>query len=315
MAAKRDYVAEIQDRRMRVGTPNNIALMFARQGTLLGELDKADDLSDELIRYFPIAMVACLETYTRAMVQELVDAGPPFSERIDAFENVRLEMSTMTAIHGRRITLGELIAHVLPVNSLEDIKRSIGTLLGADLIEVVKNARDRWKISVEREADEPIVQDIGAIIRGVEWTFRLRHMYAHEFPASGSINRDLIDESVRAAATFLTAADEGIRNIRFPDAPLTQSAMNSYSAQLLERADEDLKDIVANFSANLHDEHAALLAEAQSAWEVVRDRTARLMADMEAEGGSMWPLVYNRFAEAITEHRRDEMLQLINLSW
>lgn len=315
MTAKRDYVSEIQDRRLRVGTPNHVALMFNRQAALLRELDKADQLSDELMRYFPVAMVACVETFTRSMVQELVDAGPPFADRIDGFENVKLEMQTMKAIHGRRITLGELIAHVVSVNNLEDVKRVLGTVLDLDLIELVKNARDRWKIRVDHEPDEPMVRDIGQIVRGVEWTFRLRHMYAHEFPANSSINRDLIAESVRASATFLTAADEGIRNLRFPDAPMTQAEMNAYTAQALESADRDLREAVADFSANLSEEHAALLAEAQSAWNVVRDRTARLMADMEAEGGSMWPMVYNRFAETITEHRRDEMFRLIELSW
>jgi uncharacterized protein YecT (DUF1311 family) len=315
MPGKRDYISEIHDRRLRVGSPNNVILMFDRQAGLLRELDKSGDISDELMRYFPIAMVACIETYTRSMVQDLVDAGAPFAERLDAFENIKLDMSTMKAIHGQRITLGELIAHVLPVNNLDDVKRVIGALLGVDLIELVKNARDRWKSRGDAEADDPIVGDIGKVIRGVEWTFRLRHMYAHEFPAANSINRELIDDSVRACAMFLTAADEGIRNLRFPDAPRTQAEMNSYTAAAFQSADRDLGEMVADFCANLSDKHRALLVEAQSQWMVVRDRTAHLMADMEAQGGSMWPMVYNRYAEAATSRRRDEILSLIRLGW
>lgn len=315
MAGKRDYVSEIHDRRLRIGTPNHIVLMFDRVRSLLEELERAAELSDELMRYFPIAMVACIETYTRSMVQELIDDGPPYSERMDAFENVKLEMSTMKAIHGRRITLGELIAHLIPVKNLQDIKRAIGTLLDSDLVGVVRDARDKWKSRVEGRSDTPIVQDIGAVIRGVEWTFKLRHMYAHEFPARGSINRELITDSVRASATFLMAADEGIRNLRYPDMPLTQAEMNRYAAEELQKKDDNLKEWIADFAANLRDDHAAMLGEAQDAWETVRDRTARLMADLEAEGGSMWPMVYSRAAERITRHRLDEVQALVELSW
>lgn len=315
MSGKRDYVSEIHDRRLRVGTPNHVILMFDRMTTLLRELEKSEHVSDELMRYFPVAMVAFIETYARSIVQELVDGGGAYADRIDRLENVKLEMAIMKAIHGRRITLGELIAHVLPMNNLDDIKRAIGTLLGCDLIDLVKAARDRWRIRVEDEKTASTIDEFGPIVRGVEWTFRLRHMYAHEFPANTSINRELIVDSVRAAAEFVTAMDDGIRDLRYPDAPLSQAEMNTYTADQMTKMDRELREVIADFSANLDDANAAILAEAQTAWEVVRDRTARLMADMEAEGGSMWPMVYNRFAERITRHRLDEVFALIELSW
>ncbi|HYU24778.1 MAG TPA: hypothetical protein VEO74_06215 [Thermoanaerobaculia bacterium] len=73
------------------------------------------------MRYFPVAIVACLETYTRITVQELVDAGPPFSDRVEGFGDRQVKLfEIMKEIHGRRITFGELLARLTPVRELSD---------------------------------------------------------------------------------------------------------------------------------------------------------------------------------------------------
>jgi len=310
MAGKRNYVAEIQDRRIRVATPNQILLLFARLESLVRELDNAAALSDELVRYFPVGMVACIETYTRLMIQDLVDWGEPFSDRIDKFENVRLEMATMKAIHGRRITLGELIAHLLPVSNLDDVKRALGILLDSDVIELVKESLAKSPADCEHRSI-----GIGELIQGVEWSFRLRHMYAHEFPAASSINRELIDESVRFAALFLRRMDEAIRAQRFPDRGSTPDELERYSAEELKARTDDLDEWVATINANLDDEDAGRLNVAQSAWRVVRDNTAQLMADFEARGLPNWRTVYNLAAIELTEHRAEEIRVVSSLGF
>jgi len=308
MMTKRDHIAEIYDRRLRVATPNQVVLLFARLDELLAEFDTADSLSDEVFRYFPVAMIACVETYTRLQVQELIDAGPPFSDRIDAFDNVRLEMTSMKAIHGRRITLGELIAHLIPVSSLADVKRALGTLLGTDLIELAK-------VTLAGSHDERVrTRDIGELIQGAEWAFRLRHMYAHEFPATGSINRELIEQSARSTTIFLRLVDETVRSIRFPGAARTHDELERETAEQLEWLAHDLDECVSLINANLPDEQAALLNAAQLAWRQVRDNTAHLMAEFEAAGMPMWRTVYNRAAIELTEHRLQEINALSALS-
>ena len=48
-----------------------------RMMDLRSEVAKAADLSPELLKYFPIATIACVETYFRRVIQELINAGPP----------------------------------------------------------------------------------------------------------------------------------------------------------------------------------------------------------------------------------------------
>ncbi len=118
MTRKRDYIREIRDYRLRRGDRSRL---FERLSKLLAELDRAGGISDELMRYFPVAIVACLETYTRITVQELVDAGPPFSDRVEGFGDRQVKLfEIMKEIHGRRITFGELLARLTPVRELSD---------------------------------------------------------------------------------------------------------------------------------------------------------------------------------------------------
>lgn len=291
MTRKRDYVLEIRDRRSRLGGTRRL---FERLSKVLTELDRAEAVSDELMRHFPVAMIACLETYTRTIVQELVDSGPPFSDRIEAFGGLKIEIETMKAIHGRRITLGELLGHLTPVSSLADVQRAIGPLINADVIDIVKSGGG----------------DVRALIEGVTTTFRLRHVYAHEFQAADTVDRPLIIGSVRAAAAFLSELDKGILAIAF-----SQTAMNEHSAQRFDEVDKELTLLLRELNADVGEKQASRLAKAQKAWRIVRDQTAAVMADLEAEGGSMSTMVYNRFAAAMTRNRLQELQDLQQFRW
>ena len=132
-------------------------------------------------------------------------------------------------------------------------------------------------------------------------------MYAHEFPAISSISRELIDESVRFASLFLRRIDEAIRVLRFPDHGSTPDELERHSTEELKERTDDLDEWVATISANLDDEDAARLNAAQTAWRVVRDKTAQLMADFEAKNLPTWRTVYNLAAIELTEHRADEI--------
>src|SRR5438046_9178307 len=105
MTRKRDYISDIRDYRSRRGDTRRL---FERLRELLAKLNRTGEVSDELMPYFPVAIVACLETYTRSTVQELVDAGPPFSDRVEDVGNRQINLfEMMKEIQGRRITFVE----------------------------------------------------------------------------------------------------------------------------------------------------------------------------------------------------------------
>ena len=54
------------------------------------------------------------------------------------FKDLSLGHEAIYAIHGRKTTVGEIIAHQLPHNNLGDITRNMDALTGGNLLEAVQ---------------------------------------------------------------------------------------------------------------------------------------------------------------------------------
>src|SRR5262245_54846509 len=100
---KRNFVEEILSVRLRNRTTPRFGGALLRLLTLEVELQKASELSPEMLKYFPIALVATFESYFKSAVSELIAAGPPFSENAAKFEQEKrlpLDFVAILAIEG-----------------------------------------------------------------------------------------------------------------------------------------------------------------------------------------------------------------------
>src|SRR4029077_11097832 len=100
--------------------------------------------------YYPVACFAALEVDFRWEIRNLVDSGDTRfikNVRVDELQII-IDHDLLIASHGKRVTIGELIAHSVSFSNLDAINRTMGQLLRADFLDLVKNARD----SEERRA-------------------------------------------------------------------------------------------------------------------------------------------------------------------
>jgi hypothetical protein len=99
------------------------------------------DLDKELLKYIPIATVACFEAFFRSIYKELIDFGKPFSENVIEFnqsKNVKFDFDIINAIQTKTITVGEFISHLLPCNNFEDINTNLSILTKNDFTDQIK---------------------------------------------------------------------------------------------------------------------------------------------------------------------------------
>src|SRR5258706_10246492 len=220
MMVQRDYVVEILERQQRLRFRAALAELGLRFMYLELELMHPEKLSDEMMRYFPIATIACMESFFRLTIAELIDDGPPFSERIDSFDNVRIDLTALRAIQGRRITVGDFMSHLLPLNSLGDINKAMSCLLGVDFLE---NVKQRYKLpeGAHTEGLHSMVPTVGELFSGVAEAFRLRHIFAHEFASNEPVDRARIRQAFNASFVFMLLASSAVDAIQSPGAPRT----------------------------------------------------------------------------------------------
>ncbi|HUG37504.1 MAG TPA: hypothetical protein VML54_11170, partial [Candidatus Limnocylindrales bacterium] len=165
-----------------------------------------DKKQRELTRYFPVALIAAMEGYFRAAVKDLVDAGEPFVSNADRpASNMRLDFSMIRAVHGKSVTIGELVAHAIPLSRLEHIEAAISSLLGGPFLPRLRTTIDRWAHEVEGKPATPMLRDPERVFADVARTFELRHIVCHELASSYVIEYDEVSRCFESCVQLLRA--------------------------------------------------------------------------------------------------------------
>jgi hypothetical protein len=131
MSRTRDTIQEIADIRQRRRLGSAMAELPLRLFALEHAFKIHDKSQHELIRYFPVALIACVEGYFRMAIKDLIDAGEPYLSNAEKpASSLKLDFSLLRAVHGKTITVGELVAHGVPLSRLEHIENVLSSLLG-----------------------------------------------------------------------------------------------------------------------------------------------------------------------------------------
>ena len=286
------------------------AELFPRLSVIRHSYNQLDSAIPELLRYYPIALVACLESWSRLAIRELVDFGDPYlGNARQLVQRERFDYQILAGLHGRTITIGEVISQYPSISSLEQTIAIMGPLIGKDFREGVSSVHDRWKVEIEKQPKAPIIADIDETFRYVDRTFELRHIFCHEIATAIEVERNEIEKCIDHTTVFLKASDELISQTLFPDAPLTQADINVASHEDYERERKDLDLLVETISEALSGEQKRRFAAANAAWDKFLVSSAEVEG-LAYDGGTMQPTVY---ALAATRFVRDRKIQLENL--
>lgn len=206
MVKKRDFILEIESIRSNLlENKSRINQAHTRWFDVTGSLVALDKLppdfpeTKKLVRtianYAPICAVACLEGYFRLLIRDLIDYGLPFSVNAQEFKDVKLNLVEINAIWDKRVTVGEFIAHLLPINNLSDINSHMTVLLGEDLIKLVRHSspngrREGNQILPESRVFEELSPNM---ISDIVKIFELRHTLCHELATAYPVSIEDIE--------------------------------------------------------------------------------------------------------------------------
>ncbi|MGW8247275.1 MAG: lysozyme inhibitor LprI family protein [Acidiferrobacterales bacterium] len=90
----------------------------------------------------------------------------------------------------------------------------------------------------------------------------------------------------------------------------TQAQLNVCAFRDFNIADVELNRVYKKLMSSLKSESKKVLIDEQRAWLKMRDPQCKMEANSEAEGGSMWPMVYNSCREKLTKARTQQLLKL-----
>lgn len=313
MTKKRDLIAEIEEIRQRLGPGTYSVTIPFRMIRIARAFRSSPAIDPEFLRYVPIGTVACIEGFFRSAVKECIDADGQFSNNarhLSQVRDLRADFDMLDAVHGRRISIGELFAHLVSFNRLSQIDAIMSTIIGTSFLELLTSVHSRWDVEVKGETQKPIITEPGVVLKHVDEMFRLRHIYAHELLNFDEPDQTTIGEGLDSSVSFLKAAAEVVGNLLHPNAPLTQTDMNQRSARDLAALDGKIEAMLEELSTLVEGDRRALLRAGQAAWMEFRRRQAEYEASIY-QGGTIYPVIYGGAAQSLAKERLGNLEELL----
>lgn len=269
--------------------------------------------------FYVIRTVTLLEVLTRRNLAALIDHSRGFTDRaIELAKHVRIDFSLVREVQGRTITLGDILAHSVPVNSFGQIVECFETVLGKPLRPLIQTVVDRWDVEVMRKPRRPIVGDYDAMARCVGRLFDVRHILCHEAPRKAVYDVKEVDEFLEKAIWFTEALNHILTFEKFGNVPLCQADMNIAAGKELKATEDKMGRLLSQIEAKVRDTDATLVnlklpgpdsgswldraRDAQTKWLAYRDAQCEFQTHLN-RGGTIRPLLWAREADRITRAR------------
>ncbi|HVA54596.1 MAG TPA: lysozyme inhibitor LprI family protein [Gammaproteobacteria bacterium] len=311
MSVRNNVIEQIASVKARMHSQLPRYEMPSRMTSIKLAFKDSDKKNGELLRYYPVALIATLESYFRLAIANLIDSGSPWLENsAEIMARTKIEFDVVRAFHGKLITIGEYVGATVSITNIAGLNATMSALLATDYLTALSTTIDRWAAQGAKDKVAPIITDPDATYRNVEKTFELRHIFCHEAATGQKVTTDEIAACIEHTALFLKASEELISDTIHPNAPLTQADMNIYSyKQAMERrAELDLAE--KELIQSLNDEQRGEYAQIQQLWEQLRNASVGFEG-AQYKGGSIQPLIHNLASKRMTEDRIEQVRRLV----
>jgi len=311
--SKRDYIKEILEIRERIGKRPAFLGAFLRLLDIKYMITNNNDNYSEIYRYCPVGLVACIESYFREVVKELIDSGNPYFERASQLNIEKYDFNIVSAIQGQIVTLGDIISHLISINNINDINKTMCKLLDEDFFKVLKNVEEHypWKSRSSR-SNKRVISDINVIINDLKKIFEIRHIICHEFAFQIKISKEEAISFIDSVELFLSATNFLITEILFKEIPDTQYERNIYFNEKYKTANKQMEKLLDDAKSIFDQERLSNFKKLQSVWESYRDNDAKFVADYY-KGGTIQPQVLSQRLLYLTEKRTIEIKRIFEI--
>jgi len=251
-------------------------------------------------------LVTLLEVFGRQWVATFIDHGPPYVDNAKTLveAGIKFDFDKVKGIHGKRISLGGLIAHSVSLNQFEHFVGCFSKLLGHDFLKTIKSTHDRAAVELYGQPATPIIDDISIMSRDLARLFEVRHVLTHEYPVRSATTED-ISSFLSATSAFVRASEQTFATLLYGNYAFKPLDMASDAMELNNAAEDEMKVTLAKLAAlDFVDNDALQLS--QQTWEKYRKNQAALRASI-VQGGSLYGQAYVKELFRLARLRNEEL--------
>jgi hypothetical protein len=245
---RRDIIDEIKKRRARSGSAIGLSTYRGRFDSidlLVDEIHASlKDVNQEIVRAIPIASIGALEAHFRICYATIINHSPTYlanAVRHAKEQNIRFDLELLVPLQGKKISIGEFLSHLFPINQLDDINQTLSSILEINFLSRHSVYDSESPHQFDNQEEQIKSQSCYAAVRRM---FSLRHILAHEFALNLPLNKDEILEDYSSIKFFIYTATELIEKTLqiyvFP----TQMNVNQFAGEQFEKSDNELQNLL-----------------------------------------------------------------------
>lgn len=289
---------------------------YWRIRTLQNSLQALGPLGDsELFRYFPVAAVAALEGHFKETVAAIINSGPIYLERGLSLAKDKLKSAAdiVPLLHRKTVTIGAVVAHLIPFNSVSSLENAFDTLLDGSFKNMVATARDPHAERNGLAPFEAIVPSISDLWRALALAFERRHILAHEAATQFELSFEDAKSAVEACTQVTRAIDAVLWATVWKHLPLTQYEMNVAACLQRDTARAALAATLRKaMVVATEDGERATFRKMHRAWKAYNDQWTSWESAQFAMG-SMRPMLLAGSQERALVARRESVQNWLNV--
>jgi uncharacterized protein YecT (DUF1311 family) len=307
---RRDRIAEIQDIKQRHGRVHEVASFSL--GHLKGRWEKSRTSEACTPDFYVIKAVTLLEVFARANIRKLIDHGGEYTKRaVELSRHLKIDFNLVLGIQDRAITLGDILAHSVPLSSFTQVLAQFETLLGKTLQPLLTKVVNRFEAEIENKPATPIIGDFDLLARTLTRLYEVRHILCHEGPRHAVYRPDELEQFLEQAIQFAKALEEVVTFDMFGLVPLTQADMNIAADQRLRKKEDELNELTNEVRDSLAimklldadgGNWLSSFDDVQQKWLTYRNAQCEFDTLLN-KGGTIRPLLWAQEATQLTEAR------------
>jgi hypothetical protein len=251
--------------------------------------------------YVPMRLVTLIEVFVRACATRLVDSSVIYASAAERLlKQIKFDYGLVISLVGRQFTVGDLVAHVISTNNLDQILATF-TALEKDFLPKLRAVHPRW---VEEQASwplDPIIVNYDTLAATLALMFEARHIVTHELPTAAPYKPSDLDGFFIATRQMIEAFEWLTIELTLGVVPLTQTEITLAGVRRVDDLEHEMAKLLTLLNER-SDVKPDLLRECQEKWHQYARAQSALRASL-VEGGSMYPSVFNSELAELQEER------------
>ena len=168
------------------------------------------EIRKELFKYIPIGLVTCIENYFRLLIKDLLKKGSPYLLNITNYKNINIDFKSIINAQSKSLSIPDLISHLIPLNSLENINTLMSIMIEKDFLYELKMREIKFE---DKNSSMSIEKFLESSFESVKMVYQMRNIFCHELALNYKFDSKKIIGLVISVQTFVLYTELYIQNV------------------------------------------------------------------------------------------------------